>query len=93
MVTVLHELYHISPQFDGDIRRMDGRYHVHSHSQREYDQQMESLAARYLEIQPPEELYAFLRSDFRGLDGQYRGIVGLRAPIPKLIPLNDARSA
>lgn len=93
MVTVLHELYHISPQFDGDIRRMDGRYHVHSHSQHEYDRHMELLAARYLEMRPPEELYAFLRSDFRGLDARHGGIVGMRAPIPKLIPISESRSA
>ena len=33
LTTVFHELYHISPMFDGDIRRLEGRYHVHSHSQ------------------------------------------------------------
>ncbi len=93
MITVLHELYHISPQFDGDIRRMDGRYHVHSHSQREYDRLMEAFVDRYLGMKPPEDLYAFLRSDFRTLDQQHGGIVGMRVSVPKLIPLSDSRSA
>lgn len=93
MVTVLHELYHISPRFDGDIRRMDGRYHVHSHSQRDYDRQMERLAARYLQMQPPAELYAFLKQDFRDLSRRHGSIVGLRARIPKLIPLSESRPA
>jgi len=93
MVTVLHELYHISPQFDGDIRRMDGRYHVHSHSQREYDRLMETYVDRYLSLRPPGELYGFLKSTFRALERQHGGIVGLRVPIPKLIPVAESRSA
>jgi predicted metallopeptidase len=93
MVTVLHELYHISPQFDGDIRRMHGRYHVHSHSQKEYDLQMEQFADRYLAMNPPEVLHSFLNDNFSTLSRRHGGVVGLRVPIPKLIPLSDARSA
>ncbi len=93
MITVLHELYHISPRFDGDIRRMEGRYHVHSHSQQEYDRHMEVLVRQYLESQPPEELYGFLRSKFRTLHRHHGGVVGLQVPIPKLIPVSDSQSA
>ncbi|MBX3436607.1 MAG: hypothetical protein KF861_03885 [Planctomycetaceae bacterium] len=93
MVTVLHELYHISPQFDGDIRRMDGRYHVHSHSQCEYDRLMETFAAKYLAMRPPESLYEFLQADFRTLNQRHGGIVGMKVPIPKLIQVSEARSA
>jgi len=93
MITVLHELYHISPRFDGDIRRMDGRYHVHSHSQREYDLHMEELVRKYLDLQPPEELYGFLRSKFRSLHRHHSGVVGLQVPIPKLIPVSESQSA
>jgi hypothetical protein len=38
LITVLHELWHISPSFNGDIRRHAGRYHAHTHSQAEYDE-------------------------------------------------------
>ena len=37
LVTLFHELYHIGPAFDGDLRRHAGRYAVHSGSQRRYD--------------------------------------------------------
>lgn len=87
MTTVFHELYHISPKFNGDIRRLDGRYHVHSHSQKDYDQQMAQLARRYLGQKPPVELYAFLRKTFRGLKRHHGEVVGLSIPIPKLLPL------
>jgi predicted metallopeptidase len=92
-VTVLHELYHISPQFNGDIRRLDGRYHVHSHSQKEYDREMEAFAHRYLSLRPEPDLYEFLRHDFRTLFDMFGGVVGLQTPIPKLVPVPDTRTA
>jgi len=92
-VTVLHELYHISPQFNGDIRRLDGRYHVHSHSQKEYDREMEAFAHRYLTQRSEPELYEFLRHDFRTLFDRFGGVVGLQTPIPKLVPVPDSRTA
>ncbi len=87
LVTVMHELYHISPAFDGDIRRLPGHYHVHSHSQDEYDEQMGVYADRYLAQRPPTELYEFLAHDFRSLQQRHGPVVGLKVPIPKLIPV------
>ncbi len=92
-ITVLHELYHISPRFDGDIRRMEGRYHVHSHSQKEYDREMELFAKRYLSLRPESDLFEFLRHDFRSLQQRHGAIVGLQTPVPKLVPLSDSRTA
>ena len=92
LVTVFHELYHISATFDGDIRRLPGHFHVHSHSQEEYDAQMGVYAREYLAMNPDPTLYHFLRSDFRTLVRKYDGVVGLQVPIPKLIPV-ERRSA
>jgi predicted metallopeptidase len=93
MTTVFHELYHINPQFNGDIRRLDGRYHVHSHSQKEYDEEMALLAKRYLALKPPVELYGFLRKRFGGLKRAHGEVVGLCIPIPKLLVVPEAKSA
>ncbi len=93
MITVLHELYHISSEFDGDIRRMSGRYHVHSHSQKEYDQQMEIYVDRYFAANPPKSIYEFLKSRFRTLQRHHNGVVGVQIPIPKLIPVVHSKSA
>lgn len=93
LVTVFHELFHISPRFDGDIRRLEGRYHVHSHSQKEYDREMAVFAKRYLDAQPNDTVWGFLRDNFRTLHSRHNGVVGLKLPIPRLIPLNDRRSA
>ena len=43
LVTVFHELYHISPQFDGDIRRFSGPCYMHTGSQAEYDRMFEIM--------------------------------------------------
>jgi hypothetical protein len=93
LVTVFHELYHISPEFNGDIRRLDGRYHVHSHSQKQYDEQMAELVGRYLAKQPPVDLYEFLKKNFRGLKRRHGEVVGLSIPIPKLLPIPDHKKS
>jgi len=93
LITVLHELYHISPNFDGDIRRMGGRYHVHSHSQKEYDRHMEIFVDKYLSLSPPKDFYHFLKSRFRALHRRHGGISGLQVAIPKLIPVPGSKSA
>jgi hypothetical protein len=85
MITVFHELWHISPMFDGDIRRHAGRCHVHTHSQKEYDQQMSQLVDRWLAKDPPEPLYGFLHESFDTLHRRHGGICGVKVPHPKLI--------
>lgn len=87
MITVLHELYHISPLFDGDIRRFEGRYHAHSSSQKEYDRLMERYVEEYLQMAPPPELMHFLQVDFSSLMRHHGRILGRKIPIPKLIPV------
>ena len=93
MITVFHELYHISPQFNGDIRRMSGRYHVHSHSQKNYDLLMKQFVDQYLAAEPPAYLFQFLRLKFKTLQSRHQQIMGLQVPIPKLVPLDDRKSA
>ena len=93
MVTIFHELYHISPRFDGDIRRLSGHYFVHSHSQKEYDRRMEILVDEYLSMNPPVVLMGFLRKNFRQLLRAHGRVVGLQVPIPKLIPVRSSKSA
>ncbi len=87
LVTLLHELYHISPAFDGDLRRHEGRYQMHTHSQRCYDRQMAELARAYLATDPDPALHAFLRLNFAQLQHRHGAILGVVVPRPRIIPL------
>ena len=93
LITVFHELYHISPRFDGDIRRLEGHYHVHSHSQREYDQQMAVYVDEYLRMGPAPQLLDFLKVDFRAIEREAGAVIGLQVPIPKLVPVAERRES
>ena len=90
LVTVFHELYHISPQFDGDIRRFGGACYIHTGSQKSYDRHMSFLAAEYLGMRPPEELLAFLRLSFSELQRKCGGVVGVKIAVPRLLAVRDA---
>jgi predicted metallopeptidase len=90
LVTLFHELFHIGPQCDGDLRRHAGRYAVHSHSQRRYDERMAGLARAYLNTKPDPGLHAFLRLNFAQLRQRHGSVVGVIVPRPKLVPLPDA---
>ena len=88
MITVFHELYHISPRFNGDIRRFSGACYMHTGSQKGYDQQMAIFAREYLEMQIAEDLLGLMRLSFAELQAQCGHVVGLRIAIPRLIPLD-----
>lgn len=90
LVTVFHELYHMSPAFDGDLRRHPGRYAVHSHSKHCYDAAMGRLVREYLADHPEPERFAFLRHDHRQLWERHNGITGVVVPRPKLLPVGWA---
>jgi predicted metallopeptidase len=86
-ITLFHELYHISPEFNGDLRRHDGRCTLHSRSQRHYDRHMADLARAYLAAEPDPDLHAFLRLNFAQLQARHGSVVGVVVPRPKVIPV------
>ncbi|HEX6961214.1 MAG TPA: hypothetical protein VF175_05060 [Lacipirellula sp.] len=84
--TITHELWHIGPEFDGDLRRHPGRCYAHGHSQRKYDAQMDRLTQQWLALDPPHHLYEFLELSFDELAAEQGGIRGDRWPVPKILP-------
>ena len=87
LITLFHELYHIGPAFDGDLRRHKGRCHVHTHSQREYDEHVAHYAREYLAAKPEPALHAFLRMDFAQLEARHGAVTGIAVPRPKIVPV------
>ncbi len=83
LVTVFHELYHISPRFDGDIRRFPGRNFAHGRSRKRYNALMDELVAAYLSLPGCSGVTDFLDGDLESLRSRYRAVVGRRFPVPK----------
>jgi hypothetical protein len=90
LTTLVHELWHVGPTFDGDVRRLGGRFYVHGASQDEFDAHAERLAKKWLKAGPPLELHEWLEHGFRGLIDRFGAIVGTRYPAPKLIPAQQS---
>lgn len=87
LITIFHELWHISPEFNGDLRRHPGRCYAHTHSQHEYDEQMWALAENWLACGPPKELFHFLNGSFDDLCRRHGRVFGMKVTKPKLMPV------
>lgn len=75
--TVVHELYHIDPGFQG-IRRLpreDGTCSNAAHTP-EFFAHVSEMVMQYLDSDPDPSTYDFLRADFALLASQYGGVVG-----------------
>ncbi len=88
MITLFHELYHISPDSDGDLRRCPDTDRFHVGGRKSYDALMASLAREYLQGRPDPSLHAFLRLNFAQLQHWHGQVLGYSVPLPKLIPLD-----
>ncbi len=76
--TVFHEMYHISPRFDGTLRTFPGRRPYHTGSRRRYDRFVGSLAQEYLASTSRHDLHQFLKKNFEQLGAEHGGVVGIR---------------
>ena len=74
--TVVHELYHIDPQFAGirRIEREDGTYSANCHGH-QFFEQVADMVHTYLESRPSPAVYDFLREDFANLEEKHGGVV------------------
>ena len=52
LLTVFHELYHINPKFDGNLRFFKGKGYKHGPSLEKYDKYMDYLVDKYLKMDP-----------------------------------------
>ncbi len=87
LVTIFHELYHISPHFNGDLRRHGGRYDVHSKSKKAYDVEMGKLARHYLLNHPNPAMLDFLKYNSVELRRAFTTLRGVMVPRPKMFPI------
>lgn len=85
LATICHELWHIGPDFDGDLRRHSGRCYAHGSSEERFHAAMHDLARRWQTLNPPPQLFAFLRHSFPELQQHFGRVYGTRIATPKLI--------
>lgn len=84
LITVFHELYHISPACDGDIRRFPGRNYAHGSSTKSYNAQMGKLVDAYLERLPERSALGFLEANLATLRTRHSAIVARRLQAPRI---------
>ena len=82
ILTLLHELYHISPECNGDIRRICAGKPAHGASRREYDRRLTGYIPLIKQKISPDRL-TWLEQDDHGLRGRFGEITGVRAKIPR----------
>lgn len=87
--TIVHELYHIGQNFNGDLRRFEGRCFAHGSSQKRYDRTVHSLVDHWLKQEPPEDIWNFLGYGYKDLVERYGTLHGTRISTPKIIPAKD----
>jgi hypothetical protein len=83
ILTVVHELYHISDACDGDIRRFSGRNYAHGPSRAAYNRVIQKLVDTYLAGNPPQSLLNFLQLDETSWHQRQVRIYGITTSIPR----------
>lgn len=89
--TVVHELYHVSPHFNGDVRRLRGRSYLHGPSMRAYDQKIAMLTQQFLTLPHRESAYAFLRGSYQQIERKFGPVEAQHIVEPKPTLLKVAK--
>lgn len=78
LTTVFHELFHVSPRCDGDLRRFAGRNYAHGHSREVYNARLQPWIDDYLKRPDSAQFTGFLHLTFSEIEERYSGVVGRR---------------
>jgi hypothetical protein len=80
---IFHELYHISPEFNGDIRRFGRGGSAHGNSKKRYDLRFEKEMAEFMDHISSTRHWHFLSLDARALFSNYRKVFSHRMKTPR----------
>lgn len=81
--TMIHELYHISPLFNGDLRRLKGRSYIHGHSLVEYDKRIKTLTDEFLKRVPEFVDEELIQRRYFQIERKWGKIEAVHIPEPK----------
>lgn len=71
---MFHELYHISPEFNGDIRRMGKFKSAHGHSRKAFEEKYIEYADAFFEKIKDAPYYNFLQMDSASIQEHFKKI-------------------
>lgn len=86
--TVIHELYHISPLFNGDVRRLAEKNYAHGNSKKSYERIIDYYTDKYINSTKHPELSVFLKYDYSELKHRAGAVYGDMIRIPRAKPVN-----
>lgn len=89
VLTLFHELFHIHPEMNGDLRRLPGPNPFHGASREEYDRNLEPFVDDFLDSASSDPRLDFLRQDLGALSQRHRGVSGRSVPQPEFEILGD----
>lgn len=89
--TVIHELYHVNPSYNGDVRRLKGRSYLHGNSLKAYDRIIAALTDQFLLSDHAPETYAFLKGNHSVIRKRFGKIEASHLVEPKPTLLKVAR--
>lgn len=85
---IFHELYHISPDFNGDIRRMAAVKAIHGHSKEAYDAQFEDSMKAFAEYIEQTPYRNFLELNSRDMYRIFKKVTATRMKLPRPYRVN-----
>jgi len=89
---IFHELFHISPQFNGDIRRMGNVKSTHGFSKKHYDSQFFDELSSFHETVRNSDIYRILEMDSIMLHRSFKKVYARRVPMPRPVLMETQRS-
>lgn len=85
---IFHELYHINPAFNGDIRRLGKKKAAHGASKKKFDEQFVQEFDLFIAVKHPDFFIEFLSLDVKTMYAKYKQVTGTRMQIPRPIPVS-----
>lgn len=82
LLTLIHELYHISPKFDGTVRRIGSR--AHGASRNKFNDNLQPIIDNYMRKLPDDDMLRIMRTDLPTLQ-QQGNLFAARISMPKAI--------
>ena len=80
---IFHELYHVSPQFNGDIRRFGKRKAAHGASREKYDSLFQEEMNDFIHFIKQTKYAKILNLNYKQIHKKFGSVKYLRMKIPK----------